>query len=132
MTGNPVSSETVSATSLSLRSFSLAPPPRQSRPIFSTSAGITCVRSALPHLSPSPIIVPCTCLTPSFTATIVLATAQPASLWVCTPSVTPDFSSSRTSLTIDSTSWGREPPLVSQRTTALAPPSSAALSTETA
>jgi len=42
--------------------------------------GIKDIKFALPHLSPSPLMVPCTCLTPADTATKELATALPVSL----------------------------------------------------
>ena len=37
--------------------------------------GITDIKFALPHLSPKPLIVPCTCLTPALIAVKELATA---------------------------------------------------------
>jgi len=83
-------------------------------------------RFALPHRSPYPLIVPCTCVTPFSTATRELATAISESLWVWIPSGSRVVF--RTSRTIFATSDGSEPPLVSHRTRQSAPPSAAAAS----
>ena len=51
---------------------------------FKKKVGIYDIKFALPHLSPSPFIVPCTCLTPAKTAAKEFATAFPVSLcaWI--------------------------------------------------
>ncbi len=54
--------------------------PLQSYPIFNFRFGIITDKSALPHLSPTPINVPWTCDAPAPTAIILFATAQPVSL----------------------------------------------------
>ncbi len=73
---------------------------------------------------------PWTCVTPAWTATNELATAHPASLWQWIPSWA--LVRARTSATARPTVSGNDPPLVSQRTSASAPSSSAAAKTESA
>ena len=82
--------------------------------------GIRDIRLAFPHLSPKPFIVPCTCLTPAWTATKLLATAFSVSLCAWMPKFFPGICFV-TSSTILDTSWGKVPPFVSQRTIHLAP-----------
>ena len=48
--------------------------------IFSTRFGNTVARLTFPHLSPTPLIVPCTCRAPADTAIKVFAAASPLSL----------------------------------------------------
>jgi len=48
--------------------------------IFKTKDGINEIKFAFPHLSPSPLIVPCTCRTPAKTAVKEFATAFSVSL----------------------------------------------------
>src|SRR3972149_1882890 len=81
---------------------------------FKTRLGINEHKFALPHLSPSPLIVPCTCLTPALTAARVLATASSQSLCVCMPRGV--FILLTTLQVILSISCGKQPPLVSQST----------------
>ena len=50
---------------------------------FKIIEGITETKLALPHLSPSPFIVPWTCLTPALTAARELATARDVVLCGC-------------------------------------------------
>ena len=50
-------------------------------PIFSFRVGMRAMRLVLPQRSPSPPIVPWTCLTPFLTAAMELAMALPVSLW---------------------------------------------------
>ncbi len=92
-------------------------------PSFRLRLAMTGTRSQLPTRSPYPLIVPCTCDAPPITPAIALATPHPVSLCKCTP-----ISQSIlffTSFTICSTSCGREPPFVSQRTTQSTPPRAA-------
>src|SRR2546430_8113714 len=98
----------------------------QSTPIFSTRLGMIETRLALPQRSPNPLIVPCTCSTPSLTAASELATAHSASLWTWMPrrAGTSRFTTWR----IATRSWGSVPPLVSQSTTQCAPAPAAAFS----
>ena len=92
---------------------------------FKKKVGIKDIKFALPHLSPSPFIVPWTCLTPACTATKLLATAFSVSLWAWIPRFFPGICFV-TSSTILETSWGNVPPLVSHNTIHLAPLSYAA------
>ena len=48
---------------------------------FKANVGMIDIKLALPHLSPKPLIVPCTCLTPAWIAASELATAFSVSLW---------------------------------------------------
>src|SRR5216110_1146133 len=70
-----LSSETKRETSRSSRRCASG---MQSTPIFSTRLGMIETRLALPQRSPNPLIVPCTCSTPSLTAASELATAHSA------------------------------------------------------
>ena len=47
---------------------------------------MTEIRLALPHRSPQPFIVPCTCVQPASMPAKALATATSLSLWVWMPS----------------------------------------------
>ena len=47
---------------------------------FKAKVGRRVIKLAFPHRSPSPLIVPCTCLTPASTAANEFATAFPVSL----------------------------------------------------
>ena len=85
-------------------------------------------RSQLPHRSPTPLIVPCTCVAPASTAARAFATPHPESLCVWMPTST--SGNSRTvRATMAFNSVGSVPPLVSQRTSVVAPASAAARST---
>ena len=91
---------------------------------MSIKLGIKAIKSAFPHLSPRPFIVPCTWRTPASIAAKLQATAVPESLWQWIPNGTPGMLS-LTSFIILVISCGRVPPLVSQRTTHFAPASKA-------
>jgi hypothetical protein len=52
----------------------------EEKSFFKKNVGINDIKFAFPHLSPSPLIVPCTCLTPAKTAANELVTAFPVSL----------------------------------------------------
>src|SRR3970040_1114726 len=67
-------------------SFFICPGGGTSYPIFSASPGMMEQRFALPHRSPYPLIVPCTCVTPFSTAPRELATAISEWLGVWIPS----------------------------------------------
>ena len=69
-------------------------------------------------------MVPCTITAPARTAASVFATPQPASSWVWMPIRV--ATGPATSATIDSTSHGIAPPLVSHSTRKSAPPAAAA------
>ena len=90
------------------------------------SVGITDIKFAFPHLSPSPLIVPCTCLTPACIAVSEFATAFSVSLCAWIPKFLPGITFV-TLETISPTSCGRVPPLVSHKTNHLAPWSKACL-----
>ena len=64
--------------------------------------------------------------TPAITAAMLLATAQPVSSWQWMPIVASLPTWRRTAVTMSPTSWGSEPPLVSQSTRCVAPFSTAA------
>jgi len=96
----------------------------QSSPIFSTRLGMIDTRFALPHRSPKPLNVPCTWPTPSATAASEFATAHSASL--CTWMPIGARTRALTALIISTSSTGSVPPLVSHRTSQLAPAASAA------
>ena len=83
-------------------------------------------RLALPVRSPMPFSVPCTWRAPPATAAIELATAQPVSSWQWMPTVTSSPTWATTAAVTASISCGSEPPLVSHRTTWLAPLTTAA------
>ena len=104
----------------------MRPSGRHGMPSFSCRLGITVVRLQLPVRSPSPLSVPCTWRAPARTAAIELATAQPVSSWQWMPMITSLPTWRCTSATIDSTSCGNDPPLVSHSTTWLAPFTTAA------
>src|SRR5579863_3435498 len=70
---------------------------------------------------------PCTCVAPARTAARELATAQPESLWKCTPTCVSNSVTMR--LTMRSASCGSVPPLVSHSTSVSAPASAAARNT---
>ena len=87
---------------------------------FKESVGIIDIKLAFPHLSPSPFIVPWTCLTPAWIAVKEFATAFSVSLCAWIPKFFPGI----TFVTLDiisPISWGKVPPFVSQRTSHLAP-----------
>ena len=90
--------------------------------VFNIKLGIKDTRFALPQRSPSPLIVPCTWRAPARRAAKELATAFSVSLWVWMPTWDPGMTST-TAPTMDSTSWGSVPPLVSHSTTQRAPAS---------
>ena len=62
---------------------------RTHSPSLSCSAGMIEQRLAFPHLSPSPLMVPCTMRAAFLTATMEFATAQSESLCACMPSFLP-------------------------------------------
>src|SRR3990167_1875724 len=95
--------------------------------LFKTRLGINEHKFALPHLSPSPFIVPWTCRTPALTAARVLATASSQSLCVCIPKGI--LILLMTFPVILSISFGKQPPLVSQSTMVSAPESCATFKT---
>ena len=97
-----------------------------SNSFLKANVGNSEIRLAFPHLSPKPFIVPWTCLAPALTAARVLATALPVSLCAWIPRWSPEISL-ETFDTISSTSCGRVPPFVSQRTSHRAPFDFAAL-----
>ena len=105
-----------SALSLSVESLSAL---TAVSPILSSRLGITDVSRALPHRSPNPSNVPCTCRAPARTAVSVLATASSPSLCACMPTVT--AVRPHTSVTAASTSQGSAPPFVSQSARHAAP-----------
>ena len=82
------------------------------------------VRLALPTLSPSPLMQPCTCTAPARTAASVLATPTPQSSWQWMPTTSPQRATMEA--VTSSTRSGRVPPLVSQRMTRVAPAARAA------
>mmetsp|Transcript_25828 Transcript_25828/g.80866 ORF Transcript_25828/g.80866 Transcript_25828/m.80866 type:complete len:302 (+) Transcript_25828:763-1668(+) len=89
-------------------------------------------RSALPHRSPIPLIVPCTTDAPAETAASEFATASAQSLWQCTCTLTAGPTASTAARTNLSTSAGIVPPLVSQRAMLSAPAAAAARSVASA
>ena len=99
------------------------------QPYLSCRLAMTVSRSALPVRSPWPLTVPCTCMAPASTAAIVLATAQPVSLWQWMPRSMPTCAAASTTAPLPP---GRMPPLVSQPTRADAPASAAVLTTSMA
>jgi len=90
-----------------------------SRPILSASVGMMEQRLALPHLSPSPLMVPCTMVAPPSTAARELATARSASLCAWIPSGRSNRLATTSMAVL--TSPGSVPPLVSHRTSQSAP-----------
>ena len=98
---------------------------RRSYPSFNCRSATIVTRFAFPVRSPIPLIVPCTCVAPACTATIVFATPHPVSSWVCMPNAVFGIRS-RTVLTASLTSNGSDPPFVSHSTTRSAPASAAA------
>ena len=87
------------------------------------------VKLVLPVRSPRPFNVPCTWRTPARTAASELATAQPVSSWQWMPMIASLPTCVATAATIDSTSCGSDPPLVSHNTRCVAPFTTAASST---
>ena len=59
--------------------------------VFKISEGISEIKLVLPHLSPSPLIVPWICLAPAFTAANAFATALSVSLCAWIPIFFPEF-----------------------------------------
>ena len=92
---------------------------------FRNKDGIKDIKFALPHLSPSPLMVPWICLTPAWTAAKLFATAFSVSLWAWIPKFSPGICFVISDTILD-TSCGRVPPLVSHKTIHLAPWSYAA------
>ena len=111
---------------LSSVSRSSPPGPRTSIPSFSDRFAQAAIRSALPHRSPTPLIVPCTCTAPARTAARVFAVARSESLWQWMP--TGQRTASFAAATASATKSGRLPPLVSHSTPISAPASAAARS----
>ena len=81
------------------------------------------IRSALPHRSPKPLIVPWTWTAPASTAASELATARSQSLWQWMPTGTGRPATA--AAVIWATSSVMLPPLVSQSATSRAPASAA-------
>ncbi len=82
-------------------------------------------RFALPVRSPTPFIVPWTCVAPASTAASEFATPTPQSSWQWMPTGWP--SSPAHTPAVASAIWpGRDEPFVSHRTTRSAPPATAA------
>mmetsp|Transcript_6606 Transcript_6606/g.18518 ORF Transcript_6606/g.18518 Transcript_6606/m.18518 type:complete len:221 (-) Transcript_6606:658-1320(-) len=92
---------------------------------FSARAPMIAFKLALPVRSPTPFAVPWTREAPPLTAANELATATPESSCAWTPTTILDGTASTTAAVARSTSQGRCPPFVSQRTTASAPASTA-------
>src|SRR5215217_4727705 len=84
-------------------------------PILSCKLAMVVTRSQLPHRSPIPLMVPCTCVAPASTATRAFATPHPESLWVWMPTST-SGNSRAVRATTAFNSVGSVPPFVSQRT----------------
>ena len=83
--------------------------------VFKINEGIKETRLVFPHLSPSPLIVPWTCLTPTLIAARAFATPFSVSLWAWIPNLFAGIVF-LTSWIIFVISFGRVPPLVSHNT----------------
>ena len=93
---------------------------RPARPSLSWRSAMIETRLALPVRSPTPLIVPWTCVAPASTASSVLATPQPASSWQWIPSATPGSAAGHDcGHRLARPGEGSEAPLVSHRTTPL-------------